>query len=300
MTQRRPRKSVRKVADDELVRASGLSALADSLSSRLLAVTVGLYQTDKRDQPELVGSGVLVSLAKARFLFTAGHVLDLRLRGQLVVGVSPELVSVSGDVTRLFPIGVHPHAEDHIDLGIVRLEGGPWGALSPASFASWEELDIRPPIMARHTFALVGFPHSKNRRPISGDRMIAMAYRMAGLESFEDSYLETGRNPEANLMIDFDQKGMWGADGLRTSPDLYGASGSGLWRFGRRLRDAKHSPQLSAIAIEWHKKGRHKYVLGTRLHIAIAALSERYQDIRVFVEDRLNAPPNDALSQRSR
>lgn len=288
-------KPAREPFDEELRRAAGLAARADLLSSRLLPVTVGLYQIDERDKPELVGSGVLVSFGEIRFLFTAGHVLDLRHSGQLTVGVSPELVSLSGDVTRLWPIGTRRDAEDHVDLGIVRVEGGPWSTLSATSFASWEELDIRPPILARHTFGLAGFPHSKNRRPVRGDRMISVAYRMAGLECSEDSYCETGRNPEINLMVGFNRKEMWGADGPRTSPDLYGASGSGLWRFGRRLGEATSTPRLSAIAIEWHKKGRHKYVLGTRIHLAIGALSEKYPDIREFVEDRLDAPPYKAL-----
>lgn len=110
---------------------------------------------------------------------------------------------------------------------------------------------------------------------------------MAGLECSLKEYADAGRDPQTNLMIGFDQKDMWGPEGARSSPDLYGASGCGLWRYGRRLRSTTSAPLLSAIAIEWQKKGRQKHILGTRIHVAIGALSEKYPDVQAFVERQI-------------
>jgi hypothetical protein len=89
-------------------------------------------------------------------------------------------------------------------------------------------------------------------------------------------------------MLGFDKKSMWGAHGQRTAPDLYGASGSGLWRYGRRISDDDARPRLAAIATEWHPKGEHRYLLGTRVPLVIEAIADRHESVREFVAERLD------------
>jgi hypothetical protein len=86
-------------------------------------------------------------------------------------------------------------------------------------FCSWEELDIEPPVMDKHSFGVVGFPVSKNRRPVRDDRIKAYAVPVAGLECEESTYVAAKRNPVTNLMIGFDRKTMSDAHGVRTTPD---------------------------------------------------------------------------------
>src|ERR1035437_7611865 len=104
-----------------------------------------------------------------------------------------------------------------------------------------------------------------NRSAIADSRLTAMAISIAGLECPAKSYEETKTDPELNVMIGIEKNAVWTVDGQRSAPDLYGASGCGLWRYGRRVRDSVGPPKLSAIATEWHKKGRHRHVLGTRI-----------------------------------
>jgi hypothetical protein len=113
--------------------------------------------------------------------------------------------------------------------------------------------------------------------------MTSLAYGMAGLECPEQSYKEAQTDPRISLMVGFVKEDMWAAGGRRTAPDLYGVSGCGLWRYGRQIRHARRPPLLSAITIEWHRHNRDKYVLGTRIHVAIGALTEKYPDVREFV-----------------
>lgn len=100
-----------------------LIEIAESTRDQLLAPTVPLYQDTARRGTEVVASGVLVLLAGIRFLFTAGHVLDMRSRGQLLVGVSPELLTLAGEPLRLRSPGSTGPTGDRIDMGIVRLRG---------------------------------------------------------------------------------------------------------------------------------------------------------------------------------
>jgi hypothetical protein len=271
----------------DLPRARFLAEHADALSPRVLPVTAPIFQENSRGEPELIGSSVLISLAEVRFLVTASHVLKRRAGGALLVGVSPEILPIVGQVTTLRTLNAQSEDQDHIDIGIVRLEGGSWGAVATSSFASWNELDVGAPVLVRHSYALVGFPYSYNKQVIEGDRMKSVAYRMIGLECTEEAYLSVGRNPNTNVMVGFDRDATWGEHGMRTAPDLYGASGSGLWRFGRRVRNATSAPLLSAVAIEWQKKGQHRHVLGTRIPVVIHALTDEYDDVRAFVKERM-------------
>lgn len=274
-------------ADDGV--AAELAAHADSLSARMLEVTVPIYLAAPPAEPVLVGSGVLVSLAEDRFLLTAAHVLAWRHKGQLVAALSPDIMTLAGTFWEISAPTADTPLGDNIDLGLVRLAGGPWDGLSLGRFCSWDELDIQPSLMARHSFGVVGFPVSKNRRPVLGDRLRSFALPLAGLECDAGTYVDAGRNPDANLMIGFDRKAVSGAKGRHTSPDLNGVSGGGMWRFGRKLREATHRPLLSAIAIEWHQ-GKHKYILGTRIQVALAMMIENLPNVREFVSSRLPAP----------
>jgi hypothetical protein len=282
-------KAKRRQANEQERRTAGeLAAIAESYSARPLQVTCGLYQPGNNDEPELIGSGVLLSVGPAKFLVTAGHVLDRRKDAPFFVGVSPELLSLSGDVTRWRTVGAKTDAEDTIDVGAVRLEGEHWKDVPPEAFATWDEIDLNVPILERHSFGLVGFPNSSNRRSVAEARIVARAYRLAGLECDESAYRAEKREPETNLMLGLEPKEMWTADGLRSAPDLYGTSGCGIWRYGRRLRDTQSPPRLSAIATEWKKKGQNTHILGTRIHIVVSAMADKYEDVRSFVEVQLN------------
>jgi hypothetical protein len=196
---------------------------------------------------------------------------------------------VAGTIWTLRAPNAKSAVDDHIDLGIVQLRGGPWDTLPLSGFCSWEELDLDPPFMARHSFGVVGFPVSKNRQPVRGNRIKAHALPVGGLECDASTYVAAGRDPVTNLMIGFDQKAVWGAQGVRTAPALNGVSGGGMWRFGRKLREATRPPLLSAIGTEWHQR-EHKYILGTRIDVVLAGMVDLLPQIRDFVIGRLELP----------
>jgi hypothetical protein len=275
MNERKPRTHAR---DD----VAGLIDIAEQTRDLLLRSTVPIYQGEKRGTPQVAGSGILVTLGTMRFLLTAGHVLDLRTQGPLLVGLPSALAPLSGDSTRLRTPGSGGSSGDSIDIGIIRLVDG-WQSIPGEHFLDWERLDTKIPIVARHSYALVGFPNSMNRSPIDGDRLGAFAISTGGLECASVAYEETHIDPVLNVMVGI-EKSVWTRDGQRNSPDLYGSSGGGLWRYGRFIRTSTGPPRLSAIAIEWHRKGRHRYVLGTRITFILGAIADKYPEVKAFID----------------
>jgi hypothetical protein len=75
---------------------------------------------------------------------------------------------------------------------------------------------------------------------------------------------------------------------MRAAPDLYGVSGGGLWRFGRRLRDAVAPPRLSAIAVRWERQQQIKHIRGTRIRPILAAIADQYPDARSIIQGHLD------------
>jgi hypothetical protein len=58
-----------------------------------------------------------------------------------------------------------------------------------AAAAALEEIDIDAPIMARHSFGVVGFPVSTNRHPVREQRISSYALPVGGLECDEPTYV---------------------------------------------------------------------------------------------------------------
>lgn len=249
-----------------------------------MEVTTPVYWPDEGGKPEAVGSAVLVGLGTARFLVTAAHVLDLRHKRPLRATAGGELLSIDGNVTRIFsPPADSPGADDRVDIAAVRLAGELWSQLPITAFAGWSELDHSQSVITRNSFALVGYPYTKQRRALKGTHIEARVFQTTGLESLESTYRAAGVDPGVSLLMGFSKRRLWGPGGRVMAPDLYGVSGSGLWRFGRYLRHATTPARLSGILIEWHRTGGHNYVLGTRIRPILAALAGWYPDVQEFI-----------------
>jgi hypothetical protein len=271
----------------ELATTRELIKIAETLSDTTLRPTVPLYYEGDKARPVLLGSAVLMELGGVRFLVTAGHVFDFLKTYQLAAGLPTGLLTVAGLPTRLRTPGTSSTGDDRIDIGAMRLAGEPWDAQEASNFLTLSELDVLAPVASRHTYALVGFPVSVNKRATDGDRLTVAAFRVAGLECERSVYEETQIDPMNHVMVGFSKDAVLDNNGPRNAPDLYGSSGGGLWRFGRRLRDATEPPKFSAIATEWQKRGRHRYILGTRIQLVIGALAEKYRDVGEVVSKDL-------------
>jgi hypothetical protein len=266
--------------------AGELAAIADRLSHRMLDVTTPVYRTE-RGKPVSEGTGVLFALGEIRFLLTAAHVLEHLQDGGLTAQAGQFLGYIGGEVTRLYSDTGARSDEDLVDIRIVRLVGRDWLEAPIDRFLRWDELDHFPARPERHAFALVGYPWTKQPDRPNGTTMEAYAYRVLGLECESTVYKRLSANPDVALLIGFDKRQTWGPEGQVTAPDLYGVSGCGLWRFGRRIREAVYPPRLSAIGIRWERQGKVKHIRGTRIRPIIAAIGRRYSDARSIIERHL-------------
>lgn len=265
-------------------RAASLAEIATRLSIRAMEVTTPIYITNERGLPEPIGTAVFLQLGDFRFLVSAGHVLKSMTKRPLSADCHGTIRPVRGEITYVYGSPDKTQADDPIDIRVVRLKGDGWEGVPDSSFLQWPEVDHRPPAPRRHAFGLIGYPYTKQRNALKGSTITAQAYHLLGIECPSDVYADLEVDPRASVLIGFDKKRVWGPMGMATAPDLYGASGCGLWSFGRKIREASEPARLSGIGVIWERKARVKYVRGTRISVVVAALTNRYDDVSHTVE----------------
>jgi|GEM_PF-6867375 len=262
------------------LRAGEIDKKVEGIANNVPEYTYPVYWPNQKGDPEAIGTCVLVVIGESKFLLSASHVLKSIYEREVRVAGGNILTVVRGEVTGLFREGAAISSDgDDIDLGAIRLKGDNWDQAPISGFAKLEDLDIRPGAASRNCFCLAGYPASKQRNCVVGNDLNASLFWVSGVECQEPTYKACRRNPEVSLMIGFHKKRIWGPNGIHSAPDVYGMSGSGIWRIGPDIRDMRTRPLLSGIAVEWHRSGPAKYILGTRVHLIIEALANRYPSV---------------------
>jgi hypothetical protein len=265
-------------------RASRITGHAATLFGRVIATTFPIYQATDRGSPDAWGSGVLLELGPGRFVLSATHVIRREQDCELRIATGEELSPLKGERLRILREGAEHPGDDDIDVTVIRVNDPVWAFVPSESFAQWSDIDhsaIRP---TRDSFALTGYPITKQRNSVKGENVSAFAYRALGKECPLQSYHSERRDPETSIMLGMEKKRMWGPEGHMTAPDMYGISGSGLWRFGPNVMLVTSEPKLSGIVVEWKKKGRNQHILGTRIRTILAAVAMHWDDVQRFIE----------------
>ena len=193
-------------------------AIANELSARAVEVTTPIYQLSAHGDPAFVGTGVLLQLARLRFLVTAGHVLDVTVRSNIGLQVRTSMVPLADEVTRLFGQPSATLGSDPIDICVVRLDGDAWQRADPGAFLTWPELDHEPSALNRHAFGLIGYPATLQRKAINGRTVTATAYRVLGLECLAKQYRALNCDPTASLLVGFEKRRIWGTRWAQDRP----------------------------------------------------------------------------------
>jgi hypothetical protein len=197
--------------------SAALAERADTLSSRALEVTVPVYQLNRIHRPESIATCVLLAIGQAKFLVTAGHVLDAMLKRDSAVGFRGSLLPVVGVPTRLRTPGSTAPKQDRFDVGFVRLAGLSWDSTTLSEFLSLDEVALRLPLAPHDSFAIIGYPVTKQPRAHTNSRLESWAFRLAAKGRPRPSYDALGYDPRVNLLLGFDKRQVWGAAGGRRS-----------------------------------------------------------------------------------
>jgi hypothetical protein len=225
-----------------------------------------------------LGTGVLLQVADAHFLVTAGHVADCLadpgitlslgspVDGERVIHLETIRWVSSGE------LGKANRERDAADVAVVALEPHVVARLpSRLRFTSLAEIDPRPGT-GRAEFVLVGYPLAMGTRNAS-QKYIATPPLALGV---------TRRRAPTNVALPFDRRANFAlgyqpdrafeADGTVTSvPDLEGISGCGVWRYLRSDRDIARFDvdRVRLVGIETSYSREHGWIRCTRIAVVL-------------------------------
>lgn len=276
------------IGDDVALRRRILSYLGEQTLPRIVSLTMPIVAPDDRRQPQLVASGVVLEIGPARILISATHVAEQWVG--LSINIADEMVLIRGRKLVIHTNDAGPGSEDDkLDTLLVRLDDDLGNRVKAANVSLISDVDLSTPEIGRDPYLLVGYPCSRNRDGLDGDEFTAQAYSLLTHEGDTGLYSALSADSASQLVLPFDKKDVWAMDKQVSAPDLNGISGGGVWRIPIRDSTAVRESRLSAIAVEWHRKGRHKHILCTRVRTILSALYHHYSDLRQPLDDALRS-----------
>lgn len=158
--------------------------------------------------PQLVGSGVLVSIGNGVVLLSAAHVLDERHGGLFTLGTNG-LVALDGEYL-YSSIPAEGRHKDILDVGVVvlsRNSASAAQALAPLSVSDLD-LDERTVSPATQHYAVVGYPASKAKPRRDLRRLTAEGFLFTLLSASAEEYDKFGVGRHSHLVLSFDPREM--------------------------------------------------------------------------------------------
>lgn len=234
-----------------------------TVGKRHLRVLAPIYREGVR-APELIGTGVLVTLGTRTFLLSAGHVSDdIRDGPHYFAGAGRLLTLPPWRYSSPIPQG-GTRDDDSVDLAYWVVPDEVAQELEPGGTLQAEQLDLVP---AEHqeqsVFCLTGFPHSRQPRSLKDGQWDLNPFLFLTVELSDHGYGQVGRDRESAVVVEFNKSAVFKRGQKIQGPNLHGVSGGALWRISG-LGASADRPVLSAIVTTW-RKAQPPSVIGARL-----------------------------------
>jgi len=233
------------------------------LTERLQESVVPLF-IYRDEQPDRIGSCVLVRLDSEFYAFTAAHVI--RDAGSARLFAPSE--GRGGKLKLLPPCTAHLRSaggNNDLDVGVLALPARRLGAFQHHVFLAGAEIDQedRPDDKddLRSFYLVLGYSASRTQVKVSRTerRIHQQSFRLSTQPVDAAEYLHEHMSKSHHILPDFDHKEIRVEGRRATPPKLQGVSGGGIFQISRK---AMRGP-LVAIATE--NRQRSRLIVGTRI-----------------------------------
>ncbi len=247
----------------------------DSAGRYLLPSVRQLISIDEHNEPEPVGSCVLIWHRSKRYLLSAAHVLDVFIKRPLFIGTATKWHQLIGDFRATNTPAGKSREDDPYDYAFLPISGDDAAQLDGCHFLTADQVALgerpvfTPPY--RSKYLALGWPRNrlnfKRKERATEPRNVAFT----GVIAAEELYTRHSRDPRHHILIEYDPRQMISRAGRHLPPSFDGLSGGGIFTVPgiQRLGDVS-PPRLAGITIElW---AANDLYVGTRIDLIHAAL----------------------------
>lgn len=241
--------------------------------------TVGIYAQARGGNPRLEGSGVLLQIADAPFMLSAGHVL----KASEDAAIMPAPMMPGSRMIPMPDVRINFTADQRqVDVGFVRLPDEVASELKQhgKKFTTRADIDISDE-PARAFYTVVGYPAKTNTLDYQAMRVDVLPFCHATYLYDRDDVDST---PGVSMVLRFKQHTITRPDGeTDRMPSLKGISGCGIWRLygaGDRLgRLDTWDPGWIRLAGIEHGCVERKYIKGTMIKSVLELIERANPDL---------------------
>jgi hypothetical protein len=253
----------------ELIKPAGRILVEEMRQAidRLRGCVIPIYDTNERQEAELLGSGVLINISENMFLCTAKHVVDRSASSGLYIAGSDKLEPL---------VGTFQSSQEH-DVAILKLAPEQVSLLQRFSPLLTEYVASEAETQASAYVEFVGYPATKNRK-VYNKNMLKNFIQANGCKvvSIDGWRVRIAFNEKKNI----DSK----TRGRVQAPDPHGMSGGGM--FGVPMDQAtilgRPVPKLIGISTD---QPNSQEVFGATITIALAIIRDSWGTV---LPERIN------------
>lgn len=235
-----------------------------------LSSTLCFFHDDEDGNPAAYGSGVFIEYKGEYFIISAAHVLAENYNELFLILKDKELKVGGSLYNSPMPVsGVRD--DDKIDISVLKVdEVSKIELLRNFVPLNIGEIEVSHKIQEFGTYFSLGFPVSKTKK-LWGKNEIkstAFSYQSQIIPNYD--FEKDGFHESTTIALKFDGKVTSSSNPYtHKAPQLYGVSGSGLWRFFE-----KDKKSLVGIMIEKETGSGAKAVLATRIDVVIKIIED--------------------------
>lgn len=227
-----------------------------------------IFCVNKRGEPQLLGSAVLIEMDGSIFLCTANHVIAENAKSTLYIDGLSKLEALEGT----FSVST-----EH-DVAVLKLTSAQIKALGKYSPLRSDKIASRIQALACKYVEFVGFPETKNRTVFQQHKIKGLIYSVGcSVIGITPTKVRVRFNRKRNI----DRK----TRKRVKAPEPHGMSGGAM--FGATINaetvSGKANPKLIGISTDW--LGASNEIFGTGIEIVLAILRDGHQ---ISLPGRLN------------
>jgi len=212
---------------------------------------IPVFRIDERENPDIVGTGILAMLNNKHYLITAAHVLDVCDTGVFLLQSGYEGKPLSNNAIVSSKKFGESRLDDQVDIGFVRLTEDEMLKLGKDNFLDLNHVSGPSMKIGETLFIALGYPIRDQVRDHKNHMIETPITMFTTGPAKAEAYKFIGVDEKSHIVLKYNRRHIKTRKSVGSPPDFRGMSGGGVWPISVLHEPEKENPPLFAgIVIE--------------------------------------------------